>query len=150
MKQSIIIYLFLLLTSTLYAVSINPDSNNTAQSEGTELNALKKRVNQLEKELASYKKVKPVVFSSFYPTDSDDYSNLRDALNKLKITDNSLTFEPENSQALGFGFKCGFLGLLHLEIIKERIEREYEIPLLVTIPSVKYKIYLLQLKLLDF
>jgi GTP-binding protein LepA len=77
-----------------------------------------------------------------YPVDNDDYNDLRDNLDKLKLNDNSFIFEPESSPALGFGFKCGFLGVLHLEIIKERIERDYEIPLLVTMPSVKYKLYL--------
>lgn len=92
--------------------------------------------------LPGYKNVKPVVFSSFYPIDTADYPVLRDSLEKLKLNDNSLVFTPESSPALGAGFKCGFLGLLHLEIIKERLERESEISILVTIPGVEYKVYL--------
>ena len=91
--------------------------------------------------LHGYKKVQPVVFSGIYPLDGSKFNDLKEALLKLKLNDAALTFEPDNSDALGFGFRCGFLGLLHMEIIQERIEREFDIDIITTAPSVSYHIY---------
>ncbi|MEP7224755.1 MAG: translation elongation factor 4 [Actinomycetota bacterium] len=93
-----------------------------------------------EKPLPGYKDVKPMVFAALFPTDSDEYPQLRDALERLRLNDGSLSYEPETSQALGFGFRCGFLGLLHMEIVRERLEREFDLDLLVTAPTVAYQV----------
>ncbi len=104
---------------------------------GDTITSLKKRA---PTPLPGYKKVKPVVFCGFYPVDRDDYQHLRDSLEKLSLNDASIVFEPETSSALGFGFRCGFLGLLHMDITKERLRREFGVELVATAPNVAYQI----------
>ena len=92
--------------------------------------------------LPGYRQVKPMVFAGLFPSNSEQFVDLKEALDKLQLNDAALSYEPENSAALGFGFRCGFLGLLHLEIVQERLEREFELDLITTAPTVEYRIQL--------
>jgi GTP-binding protein LepA len=106
-------------------------------------------LNPTDQPLPGYRKINPMVFCGMYPIDSSDYNDLREALEKLELNDASLRYEPETSSALGFGFRCGFLGLLHMEIIQERIEREFDIPLITTAPSVVFRVHLTNGEMLE-
>jgi GTP-binding protein LepA len=97
--------------------------------------------NPCEKAIEGFTNVKPMVYAGIYPIDADDYEELRASMERLQLNDASLVFEPESSAALGFGFRCGFLGLLHMEIIQERLDREFDMDVITTVPNVSYKAY---------
>lgn len=97
-------------------------------------------IDDISQQLPGYKEVRPMVFASIFPTDADDYPKLRDSISKLKANDAALVFEPENIPSLGFGFRCGFLGLLHMDIVQERLSREFDLDLVITSPSVEYEV----------
>ena len=97
--------------------------------------------NPCETAIEGFKDVKPMVFAGIYPVDADDYEELRSSMEKLQLNDASLTYEPESSAALGFGFRCGFLGLLHMEIIQERLDREFDMNVITTVPNVSFLVH---------
>ena len=102
---------------------------------------LTKKERPCEDAVQGFEDVKPMVFAGIYPVDTEDYEELRASMEKLQLNDASLVFEPESSAALGFGFRCGFLGMLHMEIIQERLEREFNMTVITTVPNVGYKAY---------
>ncbi|MBO4744057.1 MAG: elongation factor 4 [Bacteroidales bacterium] len=105
--------------------------------------------NPCDKPIEGFEEVKPMLFAGIYPTDADKYEELRSSLEKLKLNDASIYFEPESSAALGFGFRCGFLGLLHMEVVQERLDREFDMDVITTVPNVNYKAYLTNDKVID-
>ncbi len=137
-------------TEILYAGNVGYICASIKKISDTEVgDTITNADNKADKALPGYKKVKPVVFSGIFPADGSKYAELKDALEKLKLNDSSLEYQPETSAALGFGFRCGFLGLLHMEVIQERIEREFNIDIITTAPGVNYHVYKTDKTMLD-